>query len=91
MTFFISLGRTKCESLLNEALDSVSFLESEPTTTQDYVNYITFVDRATQKLDIMESSLDYVKELYDIMEEFGIRVPVEDTAIYLVYLYLNIL
>lgn len=59
-------------------------MNSEPHSTDDYVNYIKFVDKAQQKVDNLEAQLDYVKELYDIMEEYGIPVPSDDTANYLV-------
>lgn len=65
-------------------MKSVEFLESEPVTTIDYVNYIKFVDQARQKIEDMESRLDYAKEIYDIMEEYDFDVPSEDSANYLV-------
>lgn len=55
-----------------------------PTTTEEYVAYIKFVDQAQANVDDMESQLDYVKELYDTMEEFGFPIPSMDMANYLV-------
>ena len=69
---------------MKEAMEAIDFLESDPVSTEDYVEYIKFVDRAQQKVDNMEAQLDYVKELYDIMEEYTIQVPTEDMANYLV-------
>lgn len=57
-----------------------------PTTTEEYVAYIKFVDQAQASVDDMESQLDYVKELYDTMEEFGFPIPSMDMANYLVTL-----
>lgn len=53
-------------------------------TTEEYVAYIKFVDQAQQSVDDMESQLDYVKELYDTMEEFAFPIPSMDMANYLV-------
>lgn len=69
-----------------EAKEAVEFLAIDPVTTEDYVAYIKFVDSAQKKVDTMESELDYVKELYDIMEEYEIHVESEDMANYLVLL-----
>jgi len=62
----------------------MNYLEFEPFSTDDYVAYIKFIDKAQQKVDNMEKQLDYVKELYDLMETFDIVVPTQDTANYLV-------
>lgn len=58
-------------------------------TTEEYVAYIKFVDQAQQNVDEMESQLDYVKELYDTMEEFAFPIPSMDMANYLVTLSFN--
>lgn len=78
------IGKSKVDSLLGEAVDAINYLESDPVSTDDFVSYIKFVDKALQKVDAMEAQLDYVKELYDIMEEYGVPVPAEDIANYLV-------
>lgn len=67
-----------------EATKAVEFLAVDPVTTEDYVAYIKFVDSAKKMVDTMESELDYVKELYDVMEEYQINVEKEDMANYLV-------
>ncbi|XP_043266980.1 dynein axonemal heavy chain 6 [Venturia canescens] len=77
------IGRSKVNALLSEAVEAITFLNSDPTSTDDYVNYIKFVDKAQQKVDNLEAQLDYVKELYDIMEEYEIPVSPEDIANYL--------
>lgn len=72
------------DDLLTQAIDSINYLESVPVTTEEYVSYIKFVDKARQNVDEMESQLDYVKELYDTMEEFAFPIPSVDMANYLV-------
>lgn len=65
-------------------MDATNYLETIPVTTEDYVAYIKFVDQAQQSVDELESQLDYVKELYDTMEEFDFPIPQIDMADYLV-------
>lgn len=72
------------DNLLTEAFVSLSYLQSEPVSTDDFVSYIKFIDKAQQKVDMMENQLDYIKELYDTMEEYQIKVPSDDMANYLV-------
>ncbi|XP_058809206.1 dynein axonemal heavy chain 6 [Phymastichus coffea] len=78
-----SLGKLRVDELLQEATEAIEFLNSEPVSTEDYADYIKFVDQALKKVDRMEVKLDYVKELYDIMEEYQFPVPAEDMANYL--------
>lgn len=82
--FFFRLGKRRVDALLTQATDSINYLEIMPTTTEEYVAYIKFVDQAQANVDDMESQLDYVKELYDTMEEFGFPIPSMDMANYLV-------
>lgn len=82
--FFPRLGKKKVQDLMVEATEAVEFLAVDPVTTEDYVEYIKFVDAAQKMIDTMESELDYVKELYDIMEEYEFPVEKEDMANYLV-------
>lgn len=81
------LGKLRVDALQEEATEAIDYLESDPVSTDDYVEYIKFVDRAQQKVDNMEAQLDYVKELYDIMEEYKIPVTTEDMTNYLVISY----
>lgn len=74
----------RVDELLDEATEAIDFLNSDPVSTEDYAEYIKFVDQALKKVDKMESKLDYVKELYDIMEEYQFSAPPEDMANYLV-------
>lgn len=89
--FFFRLGKRRVDALLTQATDSINYLEIMPTTTEEYVKYIKFVDQAQANVDDMESQLDYVKELYDTMEEFGFPIPSMDMANYLVTLLLLII
>lgn len=69
---------------MNEVNDAINYLDTNPVTTDDYVAYINFVDQAQQNVERMEAELVYVKEIYDIMEEYQFPVPAMDAANYLV-------
>lgn len=84
LTDAIRLGKSRVDALLTQAIDAINYLETVPVTTEEYVAYIKFVDQAQQSVDDMESQLDYVKELYDTMEEFAFPIPSMDMANYLV-------
>ncbi|CAD1473370.1 unnamed protein product, partial [Heterotrigona itama] len=77
------LGKSRVDALLTQAIDAINYLETVPVTTDEYVAYIKFVDQAQENVDEMESQLDYVKELYDTMEEFAFPIPSVDMANYL--------
>ncbi|CAG2054541.1 unnamed protein product [Timema podura] len=76
------IGRAKIDALAMEAQDMQTFLEIEPRTTENYVEYLMFLENATTKVDQMELAMDYTKELYDIIEEFKVPCGAEDISNY---------
>ncbi|XP_026666919.1 dynein heavy chain 6, axonemal [Ceratina calcarata] len=77
------IGKSRVDALLTQAINAINYLETIPVTTEEYVAYIKFVDKAQASVDDMEGQLDYVKELYDTMEEFAFPIPSMDMANYL--------
>lgn len=69
--------------MTKEADEMQTYLNTEPLTTLEYVKFIEYLDKAQAKVDEMESELDYLKELYDIMEEYHIAVSPDEMAEYL--------
>nr|CAD7441574.1 unnamed protein product [Timema bartmani] len=78
----VHIGRAKIDALAMEAQDMQTFLEIEPRTTENYVEYLMFLENATIKVDQMELAMDYTKELYDIIEEFKVPCGAEDISNY---------
>lgn len=76
------MGKKRVDALLNEADEAINYLETNPVTTDDFVAYINFVDQAQNNVNRMETELEYVKEIYDIMEEYQIPVPAMDAVNY---------
>ncbi|XP_047115990.1 dynein axonemal heavy chain 6 [Schistocerca piceifrons] len=77
------IGKEKIDDLITEAGEAQAFLELEPRTTIQFVEYLTFLDSAQHKVDMMETQMDYCKELYDIIDEFQIPCAPEDQVNYL--------
>lgn len=68
----------------SKAFEALNYLENEPTSAEEFVDYINFVDHAQQKVDDMEIEMNYIKDLYDIIEDFDVPVSIEDTTQYMV-------
>lgn len=83
ITLFFSIGRNKVNLLMSEVDAAQKYLEGDPETTLEYVKYLEFIEKSQSRVDEMENELEYCKELYDIMEEFQIAIPVEDMSNYL--------
>ncbi|XP_044766447.1 dynein axonemal heavy chain 6 [Coccinella septempunctata] len=77
------IGKTKVDNLTVEVEDAMAFLEKDPVQTLDFVEYLEYVEKATEKVDNMEVILDYCKELYDMLEEYQISVAIEELNAYL--------
>lgn len=73
----------KVEALMEASEEAQNYLESTPVSTQEYVKYLEYIDASIQKVDDMENELDYLKELFDIMEEFKIQIDPNDMQNYL--------
>lgn len=71
------------DNLSIEVEDAMAFLEKDPVQTLDFVEYLEYVERATEKVDNMEIVSDYCKELYDMLEEYQISVAIEELNAYL--------
>ncbi|KAF7987651.1 hypothetical protein HCN44_003514 [Aphidius gifuensis] len=76
-------GKSKADELLKKTQEAKSYLESDPTTADEYFEFLKYVDKAQQYADTLEHQLDYVKEIYDVIDEYGIPVSDEDIDRYL--------
>ncbi|XP_074097467.1 dynein heavy chain at 16F [Cotesia typhae] len=77
------IGKSKVKLLESKAFEALNHLENEPTSAEEFVDYINFVDHAQQKVDDMEIEMNYIKDLYDIIEDFDVPVSIEDTTQYM--------
>ncbi|KAG8234154.1 hypothetical protein J437_LFUL014944 [Ladona fulva] len=82
--FFKSMiGKTKIGALTTEVTDAIAFLEISPRTTLDFVEYLEFLDKASTRVEEMEHELEYVKSIYDIIEDYVVPCSADDVANYL--------
>lgn len=57
-------------------------MEIYPNTTLEFVNHLKFIEETTDRLDVIEVDIEYAKEIYDIIEEFNVPVPVDEVEAY---------
>ncbi|EGD81584.1 dynein heavy chain 6 [Salpingoeca rosetta] len=55
-------------------------LEMQPTTTEEYVRALTFVDEIDATMETIEKDAKLVTDLYALIDRFGIEAPPEDVA-----------
>lgn len=72
-------------------MDATTYLASDPTTADCFAKYVDFIDNVQQRIDEIEVDADFIKELYDITEEYGIEVDAGDFTNYLVQINAHIL
>ncbi|XP_069668946.1 dynein axonemal heavy chain 6 isoform X3 [Periplaneta americana] len=77
------IGKEKINTLIGQAQHAQSCLQMEPVTTLNYVEYLSFLEKAPRMVDEMEIEMDYTKELYDIIDEFQVPAAPEEQANYL--------
>ncbi|RZF48033.1 hypothetical protein LSTR_LSTR002099 [Laodelphax striatellus] len=75
---FYRLGKELIDALLAEGQDAAMYLEIEPRTTQDFVEYLDFLEKVSLRVEQMENELEYCRELYDIIEEFEVPCAPEE-------------
>ncbi|XP_063222655.1 dynein axonemal heavy chain 6 isoform X2 [Bacillus rossius redtenbacheri] len=74
------LGRKNMKAVITKTRDAQTFLDAEPRSVDEFVNYVSFLDEAQALVASMEESFAYLKELYGIIDDFKIECPQEDMA-----------
>jgi dynein heavy chain len=80
--FLPVLVKGRMDKLIAFAQDSSARLKSKPSTTLEFVGFLTFVDEVQEKIESVEAELNIIKDLYDLVEEYHVPVPPEDSATY---------
>lgn len=76
------LVKSRMDKLIVFAQDASARLESKPSTTLEFVGFLTFLDKVQERIQGVEVELNVVKDLYDLVEEYNVPVPPEDAATY---------
>lgn len=97
-----NLARQMMLKLINFSQEAVFQLETEPTNTIEFVKALNSLDEINNKVYIvnnhwytsscvvqsqsLEDETSTVKDLYELIEKYGVPVPPEDLATYQVIL-----
>ncbi|CAH1788943.1 unnamed protein product, partial [Owenia fusiformis] len=75
-------ARKEVDRLIAELQDAQFKLEFTPTTTNEFVESLTFLDEIQERIEPLDKEAMTVKEMYDLIEEFTVPTPPEDFAVY---------
>lgn len=82
LLFKYSLGSARVDALTKECTYAIDFLEVYPSTTIEFVKHLELIDEISARIEEIELEIDYAKEIYDIIEEFRVPVPVAEVEAY---------
>ncbi|EDO31800.1 predicted protein [Nematostella vectensis] len=76
------LAKKRTDDLMKFCQDAQFELEVVPSSTNDYVKSLTFLDEIQEKIDDIEAESMTIKELYDLIDNYKVPTPPEDLAVY---------
>ncbi|XP_071788570.1 dynein axonemal heavy chain 6-like isoform X3 [Asterias amurensis] len=76
------LAKKRVDELIAEAQDAQYKLEILPTTTTEFVEALTFLDKIQERIDPLEAEAIIIKDMYDLIEQYTVPTPPEDFAVY---------
>jgi dynein heavy chain len=77
------LAREMNSKLLDELADAVKRLNSEPSSVEEFVDFVKFHTKVTTRMETLEVEFENVKDIYNLMEQEEIPVAQEDHMAYL--------
>mmetsp|Transcript_11032 Transcript_11032/g.41100 ORF Transcript_11032/g.41100 Transcript_11032/m.41100 type:complete len:2117 (-) Transcript_11032:6020-12370(-) len=77
-SFLPILAREKNDSLFADLKESVSKLQTPPSTVEDFVQYLSDMQRIGDNLPQLEDRFDHVQDIYKLLEEEKVLVPPDD-------------
>ncbi|XP_065911794.1 dynein axonemal heavy chain 6-like [Dysidea avara] len=81
-TIMPNLARQMMLKLINFSQEAMFQLETEPTTTIEFVKTLNSLDEINAKSQSVEEEMNTVKDLYELIEKYEVPVPPEDLATY---------
>eukprot|EP00762_Andalucia_godoyi_P001076 ANDGO_01965.mRNA.1 Dynein-1-beta heavy chain len=76
------LAKSKNEALLAEISQSNMRLSTAPSSTEEFVNYLSFLQTVSEKMEEFEMKFQAVSDIYSLMEEQKIKVPPDEYSMY---------
>ncbi|KAF6207541.1 hypothetical protein GE061_015988 [Apolygus lucorum] len=72
------VGTERVNEASTEVMNALEYLEMEPQTTINFVEYLAYLDTLTPRIEEMNVELEYLDELYSMMEDFKVElVPID--------------
>ncbi|XP_037090817.1 dynein heavy chain 6, axonemal-like, partial [Pollicipes pollicipes] len=75
-----AVTKARVEALITESQDAHYKLEITPTTTEEYVTFLTFLDDISIRIESLEQEADVVCQMVELMEDYQTPVPPEYIA-----------
>ncbi len=72
------LAREKNTALFKDLKYAVTKLQSPPSTVEEFVSYLQFVEKISADLENIEARFKNVSEQYKLMEDEKVEVPLQD-------------
>ncbi|KAL0488326.1 dynein heavy chain [Acrasis kona] len=72
------LAREKNIALYRDLRNAVTKLQSPPSSVEEFVAYLQFVDKISADLENIEARFKNVSEIYKLMEDEKVNVPLKD-------------
>ncbi|XP_050439994.1 dynein axonemal heavy chain 6-like [Adelges cooleyi] len=63
--------------LLKEVNESQKYFDTIPTSAEEYVEYKKKLEKCTKRLEELDNHLSYLRDLYDLADEFQVPIPDE--------------
>ncbi|XP_038058161.1 dynein heavy chain 6, axonemal-like isoform X2 [Patiria miniata] len=76
------LSKRRVDKLIAEAQDAQYKLEIIPSTTNEFVEALTFLDEIQERIDPLEAEAIIIKDMYDLVDQYHVPTPPEDFAVY---------
>lgn len=76
------LARKHMDDLINEVQDSQFRLEFSPGTTMEYVEYLTFLEDAQDRIEKLDTMTDLIVEMYKLIKKYNVMTQPEDQALF---------
>nr|XP_055061459.1 dynein axonemal heavy chain 6 isoform X1 [Misgurnus anguillicaudatus] len=76
------LAKKKMDDIISEVQDAQFKLDLVPTTTNEYVNSLNFLEEIQKRIEMLEDETETVCQMYKLIECYSVPTPPEDVAVY---------
>ncbi|XP_029013318.1 dynein axonemal heavy chain 6 isoform X2 [Betta splendens] len=76
------LARAKLDAVIAEACEAQLKLEFSPSTTDELVNSLFFLDEIQERITVLDKEQETVCQMYNLINTYSIPTPPEDLAVF---------